>query len=75
MKLLIPGGTRFLGRHLVTEALARNHQITLFNWICLSIRQLDDTIKGTLTSGQEIRLAGIDPAKEQRLLRKWHEAH
>jgi 2'-hydroxyisoflavone reductase len=31
MKLLILGGTRFLGRHLVTAALARQHEITLFN--------------------------------------------
>jgi 2'-hydroxyisoflavone reductase len=31
MKLLILGGTRFLGRHLVTAALARNYEITLFN--------------------------------------------
>jgi len=31
MKLLILGGTRFLGRHLVTAALERNHDITLFN--------------------------------------------
>jgi len=31
MKLIILGGTRFLGRHLVTAALARNHEITLFN--------------------------------------------
>ncbi|HET9713522.1 MAG TPA: NAD-dependent epimerase/dehydratase family protein [Pyrinomonadaceae bacterium] len=31
MKLLILGGTRFLGRHLVTAALARNHEVTLFN--------------------------------------------
>ena len=31
MKLLILGGTRFLGRHLVTAALSRNHEITLFN--------------------------------------------
>ena len=31
MKLLIIGGTRFLGRHLVTAALARNHDVTLFN--------------------------------------------
>jgi 2'-hydroxyisoflavone reductase len=31
MKLLILGGTRFLGRHLVTAALRRNHEITLFN--------------------------------------------
>jgi len=31
MKLLILGGTRFVGRHLVTAALARKHEITLFN--------------------------------------------
>ena len=31
MKLLILGGTRFVGRHLVTAALARNHEVTLFN--------------------------------------------
>src|SRR6185369_7788381 len=31
MKLLILGGTRFLGRHLVTAALARGHEVTLFN--------------------------------------------
>jgi 2'-hydroxyisoflavone reductase len=31
MKLLILGGTRFLGRYLVTAACARNHEVTLFN--------------------------------------------
>lgn len=31
MKLLIIGGTRFLGRHLVSAALERDHEITLFN--------------------------------------------
>lgn len=31
MKLLIIGGTRFVGRHLVTAAAARGHDITLFN--------------------------------------------
>jgi 2'-hydroxyisoflavone reductase len=31
MKLLILGGTRFLGCHLVTAALARSHEVTLFN--------------------------------------------
>jgi 2'-hydroxyisoflavone reductase len=31
MKLLILGGTRFVGRHLVNAALARDHEITLFN--------------------------------------------
>ncbi|MDP5275392.1 NAD-dependent epimerase/dehydratase family protein [Chengkuizengella axinellae] len=31
MKILIIGGTRFLGRYLVSEALAKGHEITLFN--------------------------------------------
>jgi len=31
MRILILGGTRFLGRHLVEVALARRHQVTLFN--------------------------------------------
>lgn len=31
MKLLILGGTVFLGRHLVDAALGRGHQVTLFN--------------------------------------------
>ncbi len=31
MKFLILGGTRFLGHHLVEAALARDHQVTLFN--------------------------------------------
>jgi 2'-hydroxyisoflavone reductase len=30
MKLLIIGGTRFVGRHLVEYALARGHEVTLF---------------------------------------------
>ncbi|HEV3468008.1 MAG TPA: SDR family oxidoreductase [Pyrinomonadaceae bacterium] len=31
MKLLILGGTLFLGRHLVGEASARGHEVTIFN--------------------------------------------
>lgn len=31
MKLLVIGGTRFIGRHLVSEAVARGHEVTLFN--------------------------------------------
>src|SRR5581483_2321757 len=31
MKLLIIGGTGFLGRHLTESALARGHELTLFN--------------------------------------------
>jgi len=31
MKILIIGGTRFLGRHLVNSALAHGHEVMLFN--------------------------------------------
>src|SRR6266571_2436996 len=31
MRLLILGGTLFLGRHLAEEALVRGHDLTLFN--------------------------------------------
>lgn len=31
MRLLVLGGTVFLGRHLVAEALARGHRVTLFH--------------------------------------------
>ncbi|MEW6280849.1 MAG: hypothetical protein AB1758_19700 [Candidatus Eremiobacterota bacterium] len=31
MKLLILGGTRFVGRHIAAEALARGHRVTLLN--------------------------------------------
>ena len=31
MRILIIGGTRFLGRHLVEAALAGSHEVTLFN--------------------------------------------
>ena len=31
MRILIIGGTRFLGRHLVEAALDRSHDVTLFN--------------------------------------------
>jgi 2'-hydroxyisoflavone reductase len=31
MRLLVLGGTQFLGRHTVQQALARGHEVTLFN--------------------------------------------
>lgn len=31
VKILILGGTVFLGRHLVEVAFAREHEVTLFN--------------------------------------------
>src|SRR5207248_723417 len=31
MHILLIGGTRFLGRHLIEAALTRGHEVTLFN--------------------------------------------
>jgi 2'-hydroxyisoflavone reductase len=45
MKLLILGGTRFLGRHLVEAALERGHEVTLFNRGTYSVFDVE-TIKG-----------------------------
>ena len=46
----------------------------------LSFRPLNDTIRDIQTWRETNRLneelkAGIDPEREQRLLRKWHETH
>ena len=46
MNLLIIGGTRFLGRHLVTAALARDHEVTLFNRGLHSSESEVETIHG-----------------------------
>jgi len=46
MKILIMGGTRFLGRHLVTAALAREHHVTLFNRGNYSTHPDVETIEG-----------------------------
>lgn len=46
MKLLILGGTRFLGRHLVTSALGRGHEITLFNRGNYPTHEPVETIRG-----------------------------
>ena len=50
MKILILGGTRFVGRHLVTAALERNHEVTLFNRGNHSIPYEIEIIRGDRTS-------------------------
>ncbi|WP_078394645.1 NAD-dependent epimerase/dehydratase family protein [Shouchella patagoniensis] len=31
LKVLVLGGTRFLGKHIVEELINRNHDVTIFN--------------------------------------------
>jgi 2'-hydroxyisoflavone reductase len=46
MNLLILGGTRFLGRHVVTAARARGHEVTVFNRGNYSSEGLVESIRG-----------------------------
>ena len=46
MKILVIGGTRFVGRHFVTAALARGHEVTLFNRGTHAPLQGVETIQG-----------------------------
>jgi 2'-hydroxyisoflavone reductase len=61
MKLLILGGTVFVGRHLVEAALARNHEVTLFNrgQHNAGIFPRVETLRGD-------RDGGLDPLKGRR---------
>jgi len=61
MKLLILGGTVFVGRHLVEAALARNHDVTLFNRGQHNANLFPDveTLHGD-------RDGGLDPLKGRR---------
>jgi len=61
MKLLILGGTVFVGRHLVEAALSRNHEVTLFNRGQHNADIFPDveTLRGN-------RDGGLDPLKGRR---------
>ena len=71
MKLLILGGTVFLGRHIVDDALKRGHEVTLFNRgqhnadLYPQIEKLRGDRDGNLDAltGRQFALAmlGIDP--------------
>lgn len=62
MKILILGGTRFVGRHLTDAALARGHQVTLFNR-----GRSNPTLFAEVTRLQGDRDGGLDVLKG----RKW----
>ena len=61
MKLLILGGTAFLGRHLVEAALAAGHELTLFN--------RGRTNPGLFPAAEELhgdRTEGLEPLRGRR---------
>ena len=59
MKILIIGGTKFLGRHLTVAALKNNHEVTLFNRGKFSLEEFENVeqIQGDRNSDLE-KLAG-----------------
>ena len=65
MKLLLLGGTQFLGRHVVDAALARGHDVTLFT---RGRRALPDDVRHgvkALTGDRDPRIApGLDALHE-----------
>lgn len=55
MKILIIGGTKFLGRHLIEAALAKNYEVTIFNRGKFSQEEFENVeqIQGDRTSDLE----------------------
>ena len=68
MKLLVLGGTGFLGRHIVEVALARGHEITLFNRgqhnpeLFPGVEKLRGDRSGDLTALRDRHAGGWDAA-------------
>ena len=64
MKLLVIGGTAFLGRHTVEEALRRGYQVTTFN------RGLSgpDRLDLTAIHGDRGKPASLDELRRIRLI-------
>jgi 2'-hydroxyisoflavone reductase len=69
MKILILGGTVFLGRWLVEAARARGHAVTLFNRGQHNPDLFPDVEK---LRGDREWHAGMKPEREAELLRRWH---
>ncbi len=66
MNILILGGTRFLGRHLVDAALSRGHTVTLFNR-GKSNPALYPALE-TITGDREFDLAAISPRRFEAVI-------
>ena len=61
MKLLMLGGTAFLGRHLVEAAMGRDHEVTLFNRGRTNARLFPDVER--LTGDRD---GGLEPLRGRR---------
>jgi 2'-hydroxyisoflavone reductase len=65
MKLLVLGGTRFLGRHLVEAALARATDVTIFTRGRSTVPWLDQVT--SLTGDRDPRITpGLDALADRR---------
>ncbi len=75
MKLLVLGGTAFLGRHIVEAALSRGHEVTLFNrgrsnpGLFAGVERLTGDRDGGL---EPLRgRSALTPEREAELLTRW----
>lgn len=64
MSVLVIGGTKFLGRYVIESALARGHEVPMFN------RGARDTLAWDRTRPQDAPpKAGLNAEREAELLR------
>lgn len=61
MKLLILGGTGFLGPHCITAALARGHTVTIFNRGRTEERRKESGFDSVVPEGVEVLYGNRDP--------------
>jgi nucleoside-diphosphate-sugar epimerase len=83
MRLLVLGGTKFLGRAVVGCGLARGHEVTLFNRgrtnpdlfseaeKLRGDRLLDETVRAAFERAKPTADAGLMPEREAGLLQAW----
>ena len=68
MRLLLLGGTQFLGRHVVEIALARGHEVTVFT---RGRRSLPDELRNRVSALTGDRDPRVAPGLDALAQRKW----